>query len=61
MLTWLYYQPVRPVLGNWWRGEGMVGLTRAFMYAGTPTVMVSLWSVSDVRHLLLWESFTGIW
>jgi len=28
-------------------GEGLVGLTRAFMYAGTPSVVVSLWKVSD--------------
>jgi CHAT domain-containing protein/predicted negative regulator of RcsB-dependent stress response len=26
-------------------GEGVVGLTRAFMYAGTPSVSVTLWSV----------------
>ncbi len=35
-------------LGKLIRGEGMVGLTRAFMYAGTPSVVVSLWSVSDM-------------
>lgn len=29
------------------RGEGVIGLTRAFMYAGAPTVGVSLWSVAD--------------
>ena len=34
-------------LGRMIRGEGLVGLTRAFMYAGTPTVLVSLWSVYD--------------
>ena len=28
-------------------GEGVIGLTRAFMYAGAPTVGVSLWSVAD--------------
>lgn len=28
-------------------GEGVVGLTRAFMYAGTPSVVVSLWSVAS--------------
>ncbi|MBI4689960.1 MAG: CHAT domain-containing protein [Nitrospirae bacterium] len=28
-------------------GEGVVGLSRAFMYAGTDSVLVSLWSVAD--------------
>jgi CHAT domain-containing protein len=28
-------------------GEGLVGLTRGFMYAGTPRVLVSLWKVDD--------------
>ncbi|HZG54034.1 MAG TPA: CHAT domain-containing tetratricopeptide repeat protein, partial [Pyrinomonadaceae bacterium] len=32
-------------LGKERRGEGVIGLTRAFMYAGAPTVGVSLWSV----------------
>ena len=34
-------------LGKEKRGEGVMGLTRAFMYAGAPTVGVSLWSVAD--------------
>lgn len=34
-------------LGKDVRGEGLVGLTRAFMYAGAPRVVVSLWNVSD--------------
>ncbi len=34
-------------LGKQIRGEGLVGLTRGFMYAGAPRVVVSLWSVSD--------------
>jgi CHAT domain-containing protein len=34
-------------LGKEARGEGVIGLTRAFMYAGAPTVGVSLWSVAD--------------
>jgi CHAT domain-containing protein len=29
------------------RGEGLVSLTRGFMYAGAPRVVVSLWAVSD--------------
>ena len=34
-------------LGRELRGEGIVGLTRAFMHAGAPTVVVSLWQVED--------------
>jgi CHAT domain-containing protein len=34
-------------LGKEIRGEGLVGLTRGFMYAGAPRVVVSLWSVDD--------------
>ena len=34
-------------LGREARGEGIIGLARAFMYAGAPTVGVSLWSVAD--------------
>lgn len=34
-------------LGKVIRGEGLVGLTRGFMYAGAPRVVVSLWSVND--------------
>jgi CHAT domain-containing protein len=29
------------------KGEGVVGLTRAFMYAGSPAVSVTLWSVES--------------
>jgi CHAT domain-containing protein/Tfp pilus assembly protein PilF len=44
-------------LGKLIRGEGMVGLTRAFMYAGTPSVVVSLWSVSDISTSYLMTEF----
>jgi CHAT domain-containing protein/tetratricopeptide (TPR) repeat protein len=35
-------------LGKNIRGEGLVSLTRGFMYAGAPRVIVSLWGVSDL-------------
>jgi CHAT domain-containing protein len=34
-------------LGKEVRGEGLIGLTRSFLYAGAPRVVVSLWPVSD--------------
>lgn len=34
-------------LGRESRGEGLIGLTRAFQYAGARSVVASLWSVSD--------------
>jgi CHAT domain-containing protein/Tfp pilus assembly protein PilF len=37
----------RTGLGKDFKGEGLLGMTRAFMYAGTPRVVVSLWSVND--------------
>jgi len=34
-------------LGKDIRGEGLVGLTRGFMYAGAPRVIASLWQIDD--------------
>lgn len=34
-------------LGKEFKGEGLIGLTRGFMYAGAPRVMASLWKVDD--------------
>ncbi|MEC4851492.1 MAG: tetratricopeptide repeat protein [Jaaginema sp. PMC 1079.18] len=50
-------------LGQEVRGEGLIGLTRGFMYAGTPRVLVSLWNVDDAAtaemmtrfYRLLWQ------
>jgi len=33
--------------GNEIKGEGLMGLTRAFMYSGTPAVSVTLWSIES--------------
>jgi CHAT domain-containing protein len=34
-------------------GEGIIGLTRAFFHAGVRSLVVSLWSVSDISTGLL--------
>jgi len=44
-------------LGEEVKGEGLVGLTRGFMYAGSPRVVVSLWSVSDQATAELMAKF----
>jgi CHAT domain-containing protein/TolA-binding protein len=44
-------------LGKLVTGEGVVGLTRAFLYAGAARVAVSLWEVDDLATGRLMESF----
>jgi CHAT domain-containing protein len=44
-------------LGKEKRGEGVIGLTRAFIYAGAPTVGVTLWSVDDQPTVKLMAAF----
>jgi CHAT domain-containing protein/Tfp pilus assembly protein PilF len=44
-------------LGKEVRGEGMIGLTRAFFYAGAQAVMASLWMVSDQSTSILMRDF----
>ena len=47
----------RTGLGQQLRGEGMVGLTRGFFYAGVPRVMASLWEVPDRETSDLMQTF----
>lgn len=42
-------------------GDELIGLTRALIYAGTPSVLVSLWAVDDLSTALLMERFYGSW
>jgi CHAT domain-containing protein len=44
-------------LGTLSRGDDVVGLTRAFVYAGAPTVVASLWKVDDRATATLMRSF----
>jgi CHAT domain-containing protein len=46
-------------LGQLRKGEGLIGLTRAFIYAGATTVGVSLWPVDDNSTALLMTDFYG--
>lgn len=42
-------------------GDGVLGLGRAFLYAGAPSVLVSLWSVDDEATALLMQTFYRTW
>jgi len=44
-------------LGKELRGEGLLGLARAFMYAGAPRVIASLWRVADSASTDLMSGF----
>jgi CHAT domain-containing protein/tetratricopeptide (TPR) repeat protein len=47
----------RTGLGKEIRGEGLIGLTRGFMYAGAARVGTSLWKVDDAATAALMERF----
>jgi CHAT domain-containing protein len=44
-------------LGDLSRGDELVGLSRAFIYAGAPAVIVSLWKVDDASTAWLMARF----
>ncbi len=44
-------------LGKEIKGEGLIGLTRGFMYAGVPRVVASLWNVDDLATAELMKLF----
>jgi CHAT domain-containing protein len=47
----------RTGIGKRVRGEGLIGLTRGFMYAGSPRVVASLWRVDDEATAELMKRF----
>lgn len=47
----------KTALGEEVQGEGLMGLTRGFLYAGAEKVLVSLWDVDDQATAHLMESF----
>lgn len=52
----------RTALGREVRGEGLLGLTRGFFYAGAPRVIASLWRVEDQATAALMSRFyRGLW
>lgn len=47
----------RTALGSEIRGEGLIGLTRGFLYAGAPRVVATLWEIDDRATAGLMKSF----
>lgn len=47
-------------LGELSQGEGLIGLTRAFMYAGAASVLVSLWSVEESTSRLMRDFYRNL-
>ncbi|MFA6234614.1 MAG: CHAT domain-containing tetratricopeptide repeat protein [Bacteroidota bacterium] len=47
--------------GGFSAGDDLVGLTRSFMYAGTPSVIASLWVVDDAATLTWMRNFYRAW
>jgi CHAT domain-containing protein len=43
--------------GNFEKGNGLASLARAFMYAGVPALLVSLWEVNDQSTAIIMHSF----
>ncbi len=46
-------------LGKLTQGDEVVGLTRAFIYAGTPSVISTLWQVDDRASYEIMQAFYG--
>jgi len=46
-------------LGKISKGEGVIGLSRALVYAGARNIMVSFWSVADESTSMLMQDFYG--
>ena len=44
-------------LGELKRGEGLMGISRAFLYAGVPSLVVTLWPVEDRSTAVLMDTF----
>ena len=43
--------------GKFEQGEGVISLARSFMYAGVPSLVVSLWQVNDGSTAIIMKAF----
>lgn len=44
-------------LGKLRKGEGLIGISRAFLFAGVPSMVVSLWNVDDESTAIIMKNF----
>jgi CHAT domain-containing protein len=52
----------RTALGKEVSGEGMIGLSRGFLYAGAQSVLATLWSVDDYATAqFMTQFYRGLW
>ena len=49
----------RTALGTELRGEGLLGIVRAFMHAGAPRIVASVWDVDDRATAVFMKAFYG--
>lgn len=47
----------KTALGNITNGDEIIGLTRGFIYAGSPSIVASLWDIDDVSTSTLMQEF----
>lgn len=45
--------------GKFEQGEGVMSLARSFMYAGVPSLVVSLWQINDLSTAIIMQHFYG--
>lgn len=43
--------------GNWQQGEGIISLARAFLYAGSRSIVTTLWSINDESNSHITSDF----
>jgi len=55
------YQPVMALARGAYTGEGLVGLSWAFLRAGAHNVIAALWQASDSARLSSWTGSMKSW
>lgn len=54
---WVVLSACNTALGKLRKGEGVIGISRAFLFAGVPSMVVSLWNVDDKATAIIMRDF----